>query len=297
MNPCEHSRLQSLLYVDDELRGRDLADFESHLSQCAACREAVAEERLYLHALRSVGPLYPAPADLRSRVETVLRDVPVHPAPRDLRARIRKMIERTASISPSWHWRIPQAVPALALLLVLGGLVLLRSPAHAELAVLAVDAHKRYVRGEMPLDVRSASPDAVSAWMNERIPLHLKLPAYQEMPELVRPVQLKGGRLLSFRGGGAAYVAYHVRNKPVSLVAVSASAAKPSGGKRVDMKPLTFYYDSVDGYNVITWLSKSGLVTYAMVSDRSERPEQSCIVCHASSSPKDHNLMSGLLRM
>jgi hypothetical protein len=127
------------------------------------------------------------------------------------------------------------------------------------------------------------------------MPLHLKLPAYDEMPELVRPVQLKGGGLLRFRKNGAAYVVYHVRNKPVSLIAVSSSVSKPAGGKRVDMKPLSFYYDSIEGYNVITWLSKSGLVTYAMVSDGGERPQQSCIVCHASSSARDRSLMSGLL--
>ena len=116
------------------------------------------------------------------------------------------------------------------------------------------------------------------------------------MPDLVRPVHLQGGGLLYFRKSSAAYIVYHVRNKPVSLIAVSSSVAKPSGGKRVDMKPLTFYYDSIDGYNVITWLSKTGLVTYAMISDGAERPEQSCIVCHASTSAKDRNLMTRLLQ-
>jgi len=61
------------------------------------------------------------------------------------------------------------------------------------------------------------------------------------------------------------------------------------------MGSLTFYYDTVDGYNVITWASKTRLVTYAMVSDRGERPQQSCIVCHAGPSAKDRDLMRGLL--
>jgi anti-sigma factor RsiW len=293
MKPCDQNAVQTFLYVDNELSGDELAAFESHLNVCAACRGAVAQERQFLNELRSVGPLYRAPAELRSSVETLLLDLPMYTAPPDLRARIRKTLERPRFNRPRWQSLAVAA--ALVLLAIVSGLLFLRPPAHSELAVLATTAHKRYVRGEFALQIHSASPQIVSGWLNERMPLHLKLPGYDEMPELVHPVQLKGGGLLGFRKSGAAYVVYHVRNKPVSLVAVSSSVCKPSGGKRVDMKPLSFYYDSVDGYNVITWLSKSGLVTYAMVSDGGERAQQSCIVCHATSSAKDRKLMSGLL--
>jgi anti-sigma factor RsiW len=293
MKPCDHDAVQILLYVDNELRGDELAAFEAHLRDCAACRETVAQERRFLDELHSAQPLYPTPAELRAHVEKILLDQPVYTAPPDLRARVRKILDRPRFLWSRWHTF--QAIAVVALFAIVFGLAFLRRSAHSELADLAIKAHKRYVGGELALEVRSASPQIVSDWVNGRMPLHLKLPAYDEMPELVHPVQLKGGGLLRFRKSGAAYVVYHVRHRPVSLIAVSSSISKPSGGKRVDMKPLSFYYDSVDGYNVITWLSKSGLVTYAMISDGGELPQQSCIVCHASSSASDRNLMSRLL--
>jgi hypothetical protein len=42
---------------------------------------------------------------------------------------------------------------------------------------------------------------------------------------------------------------------------VAASTATPSGGKKVVMGSLTFYYDTVDSYNVITWASETREVT------------------------------------
>src|SRR5215831_1472950 len=187
MKPCDLDAVQIFLYVDNELRGDELAAFEAHLTDCAACREKAAQERRFLDELHSVQPLYPAPAELRSRVETLLLDRPVYTAPRDLRARVRKMLNRPRFVRP--RWQILQAIGALALLAIVFGLAFLRRPAHSELAVMAINAHKRYVRGELSLEVRSASPQIVSGWVNDRIPLHLKLPAYDEMPELVRPVQ------------------------------------------------------------------------------------------------------------
>jgi len=169
----------------------------------------------------------------------------------------------------------------------------------SELTSAAIQAHTQVVKGTLPLEVRSSSPEVISAWFTRRVPFHLNLPPYREMPELVQPLELSGGRRVDFRNSQAAYVAYRVRNKPVGLLAVSASVARPAGRKKVVMGSLTFYYDTVDGYNVVTWASRTREVTYAMVSDVGERPQQSCIVCHARPGAKgaeDRDLMRGLLR-
>lgn len=294
MNACEENRQRIFLYLDDELRDEDLAAFESHVKACAACRQTLEAERRFVEDVRSARPLYTAPAELRARVETIVHEAPHYAVPHHLRARIREMIERTISTRPRFQWRIRQAIPAFAMLAAIFVAVRLYHP-RSELTSTAIQAHTQFVKGMLPLEVRSSSPEIISAWFTERVPFHLKLPPYQEMPELVQPLQLQGGRLVGFRNSRAAYVAYQVRNKPVGLIAVSASAAGASGGKKVVMGSLTFYYDTVDGYNVITWASRTRLVTYAMVSDGSERPQQSCVICHASPSAKDRDLMRGLL--
>jgi len=94
MGPCDESRSRIFLYLDDELRGRELTALESHVRSCSACRRAVAEERRFLNELRSLRPICRAPMELRSRVEGIVQHASVCTAPDHLRARIRKTIER-----------------------------------------------------------------------------------------------------------------------------------------------------------------------------------------------------------
>jgi anti-sigma factor RsiW len=94
MGPCDESRRRIFLYLDDELRGRELTALESHVRSCSACQGAVAEERRFLDELRSRRPICRAPMELRSRVEGIVQQAPVYTAPVHLRARIRKAIEQ-----------------------------------------------------------------------------------------------------------------------------------------------------------------------------------------------------------
>ena len=94
MGLCDESRNRIFLYLDDELRGRELTALESHVRSCSTCQAAVAEERRFLNELRSRRPVFRAPIELRSRVEGIVHHVPVCTAPVHLRARIRKTIER-----------------------------------------------------------------------------------------------------------------------------------------------------------------------------------------------------------
>src|ERR1022692_3283785 len=73
MGPCDESRSRIFLYLDDELRGRELTALESHVRGCSACQRAVAEERRFLNELRSRRPICRAPMELRSRVEGIVQ--------------------------------------------------------------------------------------------------------------------------------------------------------------------------------------------------------------------------------
>ncbi|MGO4884189.1 MAG: anti-sigma factor family protein [Bryobacteraceae bacterium] len=94
MEPCDKDRSRIFLYLDDELRGRELTAWESHVRGCPACRQAVAQERRFLNELRSRRPICRAPMDLRSRVEGIVQQSSVPAAPVQIRARIRKTIEQ-----------------------------------------------------------------------------------------------------------------------------------------------------------------------------------------------------------
>ena len=94
MGPCDGNRNRISLYLDNELLGRELAVWESHVRACALRQAEVAAERSFLNELRSRHPMRRAPMQLRSRVEEIVRRASACEAPVRLRARIRKSIEQ-----------------------------------------------------------------------------------------------------------------------------------------------------------------------------------------------------------
>jgi hypothetical protein len=101
-----------------------------------------------------------------------------------------------------------------------------------------------------------------------------------------------GGRLVSFEGDYAAYVAYRMEERPISLLVTSADRVRPEGGEIVRSGALTFHQESRAGLKVITW-SDSGL-TYALVSDVTVAGARSCMVCHGS--PEEREKIEGFSR-
>lgn len=282
MMQCDECRAQIVFYLDDELSGNDRSAFESHVERCAACREMLDREKRLFDRVRSVRPLHQAPPALRKRVETLLtetvpasggskREAPPVPEAkgRGRRGLARRFVAWAAAvvIGLSGLWAVLQIDwPEFR--------------GHSsEFAQLAVDAHQRYLRDALPLELVTENPDEVSAWFENKVPFRLVLPSYQETSGQKKIYSLKGARLIGFDNGYAAYVAYEMTSIPISLVVTSGDAATPSGGERVVMRGLVFHHQAIAGYKVITW-SDHGL-TYALVSSLAGRGEESCRVCHA----------------
>jgi anti-sigma factor RsiW len=298
-NQCEEVRLRTALYLDDELSGSDLAAFESHLQSCDACGRAVASERRFVESIREAKPLREAPPELRSSVERILGDAaPPYAAPPELRRRIRK------TLSSPFHLgnrrRMIALVATFAFVLALAGawyaarsrnqLLPILPKLPSDFAMMAVDTHLRHLRGQLPFEIATDSPNEISRWFAGKVSFSLQLPNYQEASGQEILYRLEGARLVGFKNDYAGYVAYKMQERPISLVVTSERVAVPSGGEEIVSKGLTFHYDSIDGLKVITW-SDRGL-TYALVSDLEERGQQSCMVCHAGT--KDRDFIEGL---
>ncbi|MBI1762540.1 MAG: hypothetical protein HYR56_13990, partial [Acidobacteria bacterium] len=157
-------------------------------------------------------------------------------------------------------------------------------------AQMAVDTHVRRVRGQLPLEIASASPAEISNWFAGKVSFSLKLPNYQEASGQVRLYNLEGARLVGFRNDYAALVAYDMDKHPITLVVTANGVAMPSGGEQVVSKGLRFHYDMLNGWKVITWADRG--LTYALVSDLAGRGQQSCIVCHEGT--QDREIIEGL---
>jgi anti-sigma factor RsiW len=275
---CEDVRGRLTLYLDDELQGEERATVEAHLSECEACASIFARELEFLNGVRESGPLHVASPALRARVEETLNERPAR------RHGLR------------YGWLVATAAGLLVILLpvLVWRMVRIQEPSSAKqpssFALMAAETHLRRTRGQLPLEMESASPQDISTWFSNKVNFRVKLPNYQESSGQAKLYTLEGARLVGFQNDYAAYVAYRMGDRPISLVITSESAAKPSGGEEIAARGLTFHYNAINGLKVLTW-SDRGL-TYALVSDLDERGQQSCIVCHEGT--KDQDLIEPL---
>jgi mycothiol system anti-sigma-R factor len=296
MTSCENIRAQMMFYLDDELHERDRAELELHLADCGECRTLFESERDFLQALTAAQPLYPAPSELRTRIQETLKDLPVpHTASRALRKRIERTLRQAGLVPVGEGRRILAVATVLIFVLLLGVWAATeymkrvhRGP--SAFALIAVATHLRHLGGQLPLEISTAAPDQIRGWFNGKVPFGLALPNYQEASGQEKLYEIEGARLVAYESEYAAYVSYRMQKRPISLLVTSERTAQPSGGEEIVSKGITFHCDSISGYKVITW-SDSGL-TYALVSDLEERGQQSCIVCHQGT--KDQDFIEGL---
>ena len=283
MLKCEDIRGRLTLYLDNELQGEERGMVEEHLSDCESCAAIFTRELNFLNAVRESAPLHIAPPELRAKVKKIVSGGGVVPE---------KQPRRASQV----NWLVAAAAALLLLLLPLlvwrafrqsttpAG----RSPSN--FALMAADTHLRHMRGQLPLEMETGSPQQISSWFMNKVNFSVKLPNYQESSGQDKLYTLEGARLVYYQNEYAAYVAYKMKERPISLVITSDSVARPSGGEEIQARGLTFHYNAIDGLKVLTW-SDRGL-TYALVSDLEERGQQSCIVCHEGT--KDRDLLEPL---
>ena len=298
MNQCSDISNQIALWLDGELQGEEKRVFELHLQDCKSCSALVSNESRFLDTLHTAKQAHVAPDQLRNRVRSILDEVPGEvSAPTHLRKRLTDSLLLTRDSQRSGKLRIGLAIAAVVAIAIALGLWLGRiqteqpgrySP--SSFAMMAADTHRRYLDHHLPLEITSASPEEISTWFNGKVPFSVKLPKYQEASGQVKLYQLEGARLVGYKEDYAAYVAYRMGQRPISLVMTSNSVAQPAGGEEIMSRGLTFHFDSIYGFKVITWTDRG--LTYALVSDLEERGQQSCGVCHQG--VKDHDLIDRL---
>jgi anti-sigma factor RsiW len=275
MKKCEDIRERLTLYLDNELQGDERAAVEAHIQSCQSCAAFVEKELAFLNAIRGTGPLHVGTPELKMKVAGIVNGSSAAP--------------REVSLRRKWIMPIAAAVLVLLLPVVVWRLVRQNTrPANggpSAFALMAAESHLRHTRGQLPLEMESKSPQDISAWFANKVNFNLKLPSYQESSGQEKLYTLEGARLVGYQNDYAAYVAYRMKDRPISLVITSASVARPAGGEQIASRGLRFHFNALDGLKVITW-SDRGL-TYALVSDLDERGQQSCIVCHAGTKDQD----------
>jgi mycothiol system anti-sigma-R factor len=280
MDACKEHSHDVLLYLDDELKAQELENFRAHLLGCGPCREQLAEEQKLSGLLHRSRPLYTAPDDLRARVIAAQHVSASRQTPGRFRRRVLRLMKR-----PLWNaefavyaWR---ALAAIALVCALGIMFIPSIVSNARATTYinaALATHRNYLDGNLPLEIDSGSPEAVTAWFVGKVPFDFRLPASQSFPNDQPAYRLVGARLVNYKGSYAALVTYVMKNEHISLMVASNKSAMAFGGEEIRLGALTFHYQTKGGFNVITW-STHGL-TYAQVSSLHTSAHQSCLVCH-----------------
>ena len=280
MSLCNEHDFDILRYLDNELSGGERDKLRSHLKGCADCRALLQKEQELSRLLSRSRPLYAAPTTLRARVSAEISQhaeqsrEPIRfyeAAPPVVWPMLRSVRRFT-----SWKVLAPVAL-ALALCLILVPEIV-RQVRAADYVETAVVAHRSYLSGNLPLEIRSDSARVVTAWVAGKVPFHFCLPAAQSVPDSKAIYRLTGARLLKYKQGVAAMIAYETPRDKITLLVASSQSAVVAGGDELHFGPLAFHYDNEGGFEVITW-SNHGL-SYALVSNLSGSPRQSCLVCH-----------------
>lgn len=273
------------LYHDGELTGQDLEDFLKHLAGCPDCELQLEEEQSLSNLLRRSRLLYAAPEALRSRVVAAVARQAEILDPLHSRVLHFLSLPLRAAQRSTFRWA---ALAAMVFAVTLGLLLVPRVVRHADAAAFidtAVTAHGSYQKNQLPLDIRSDSPEAVTAWLAGKVPFQFRLPAPQSPPGGHPAYTLTGARLVSYKNENAALVAYQMKAETISLLVASNKTAVAAGGNEIRSGGLTFHDITKAGLNVITW-SNHG-VTYALVSSLHSCAQHSCRVCHQNLTDKN----------
>ncbi len=272
MDACEQTREKMISFLDGVLPVSDKETFDKHLAQCVSCREVLEEEQKFINRLRSAKPSHPLPTTLRDQMTLYLQQRH-RPKPRAQRLRF---------------GGIAAAVVAILFAVILAGR--LRNAAPDDFEKFAAATHALRLRGQLPTELTTESPQTVSAWFVGKIPFRLSLPDYPTALGERKPYEVKGARLLQFKNASVAYVGYEMSGHPISLLVATHQLATPRGGEQIESHGLVFHYRMLQGFKVLTW-EDHGL-TYAQVSDLGGRGQQSCVICHPG--PGDRSLLDGL---
>lgn len=279
MTVCMDYRLQIQLYLDHELSSEDQNEFLAHVETCATCRQELNEAKELVDSVRRARPQITAPAALRERVVQLAAEaerkqnnvLPVATMPR-----------RKAPHRPQWR---PMALAAA--LCVVVGLPLLLNWVHRQtgaehFVATAIAARRAVMSSELPLDVRSDSPQVVSAWFAGRVPFAFRMPNAGIASETRAKYKLVGGRLMDFGGQHAALLVYQMPGDTITLLMASDQLAGTLGRDVRYSGGIALHSSNRDQMHIVTWDNQK--VIYAMIYAHTAAQAGQCSNCH-----EEHN--------
>ena len=234
LNHTERNLLHA--YLDDELDLVRSMELEDHLAQCSDCALEVSSYRGLREAVNAADLRYDAPAELRSRIMTALRE--------EERPQTIAIVHR-----PRVAWWSWASAAACVLISAAAIVIALSHRAPNLLAREIVADHVRSLMATHITDVVTSDQHTVKPWFNGKLDFS---PQVRDLS--ADGFELVGGRLDYVDGHNAAAVVYQRRKHIINVFSWLAPGT--------DEEPRV---SAEQGYNVITW--KAAGIEYCAASD------------------------------
>src|SRR5437667_755385 len=240
-------------YLDGELDPITNQEIERHLRDCRSSEQAYEAQRAVVRAIGSAAPYYKAPAELRQRIQSSLRNEIGAKATRNGTRGSQVLRTRERSIVPEipWNWLALAAAIILVAIIASSLLPRLRAPDGDQfLATQLIASHVRSLMANHLTDVASSDQHTVKPWLDAKLDFAAPVPdlSSQGFP-------LIGGRLDYLDSRSVAALVYQKRKHFINLFIWPTTPKDSSAQTMVERS----------GYHLVHW--SDGDFTYWAVSD------------------------------
>jgi len=261
---CEEATKLMDGYLDGELDPITSQTIEEHLRGCSTCEQTYKANSALIRAMERATPYYKAPAQLRERIQSSLREEIAEPPARkvvrdsQVLFRRRQPELRTILLGTPWNWLALAAAIIFAAIIALNLVPRLQRPgADQFLATQLIAGHVRSLMANHLADVASSDQHTVKPWLDAKLDF---APAVVDLSSEGFP--LIGGRLDYLDNRPVAALIYQRRKHFINLFVWPAGPDTSRTPKAI----------SRQGYQLLHWADSD--FTYWAVSDVNEKDLQ-----------------------
>jgi len=254
---CEEATKLMDGYLDGELDPMTSQKIEQHLRECHNCEQAYEACTALAHAISRGVPYYKAPAELRQRIQSSLRDAVGVSASRSAAPENHGLLtspraeRRLVLPEIPWNWLALAAAIILAAIVASSFLPGLRPPSSEQfLATQLIASHVRSLMADHLTDVASSDQHTVKPWLDTKLDF---APPVVDLSSQGFP--LVGGRLDYLDNRPVAALVYQRRKHFINLFVWPAASDASKAPKTITRQ----------GYQLLHWADSD--FNYWAVSD------------------------------